>query len=154
MTAAVVITTILVLSTALFHYSVLRWLSGGLSRIAMTDHCRILVIVFVTFFAHVVEVVLYAVAFAISVELLAIGTFGGLAVEQPLDYLYFSIVSYTSLGLGDMFPGAHLRFLTGVEALNGLLLIAWSGSFIYLAMGRLWRWEPCAVPALRVRRGG
>lgn len=87
-------------------------------------------------------------------DVLAIGTFGGLAVEHPLDYLYFSIVSYTSLGLGDVFPGSHLRFLTGVETLNGILLIAWSGSFIYLTMGRLWRWEQCAVPARSIRRGG
>jgi potassium channel LctB len=38
-------------------------------------------------------------------------------------------VSYTSLGLGDVYPGGSLRLITGVEALNGLLMIARSGSF-------------------------
>ena len=146
MASAIFIASLLILSTVLFHYSVLKWLSGGMSRIAMSDHVRIVSIVFFIFVAHVIEVVLYAIVFAISVNFLAIGSFGGLAVEQPLDYLYFSIVSYTSLGLGDVYPGAHLRFLAGIEALNGLLLIAWSGSFIYMAMIRLWRWERCAIP--------
>ena len=68
---------------------------------------------------------------------------GGVPVESALDYFYFSIVSYTSLGLGDVFPHGHVRFLTGLEALNGLMLIAWSASFAYLAMGRLWPWRPC-----------
>ena len=61
-------------------------------------------------------------------------------VEGFLDYLYFSSVTYTSLGLGDVFPVGHLRFLTGVEALNGLVLIAWTGAFTYLAMGKMWPW--------------
>lgn len=149
MIAAIVLTVLLVLATAGFHYAVLRWLSGGMARIAMRPGPRVLCIVFVVLSAHVGEILLYAGAYALSVHALGLGSFGGLAVEQPLDFLYFSIVTYTSLGLGDVFPGGHLRFLTGVEALNGLLLIAWSGSFIYLAMGRLWPWERCVEPAHR-----
>ena len=34
------------------------------------------------------------------------------------DYLYFSATSYTSLGLGDVYPQSGVRLLTGVEALN------------------------------------
>ena len=85
-------------------------------------------------------------AYALGDRVLALGSFGGVAVTEPLDYFYFSIVSYTSLGLGDVFPNDHLPFITGIEALNGLLLITWSGSFIYIAMGRLWPWQPCVEP--------
>ena len=56
-----------------------------------------------------------------------------------LDYLYFSTVSYTSLGLGDLYPVGPVRLLTGIESLNGLLLIAWSASFTYLVMEKRWR---------------
>lgn len=112
----------------------------------MRPRRRVLCIVFVALLAHLGEIVVYAFAYGLSVESLGLGDFGGLAVTSPLDYLYFSIVTYTSLGLGDVFPSGHLRFLTGVEALNGLLLITWSGSFIYLAMGRLWPWERCVEP--------
>lgn len=117
----------------------------------MTGGVRILVIVIAALVAHLVEIGLYAVAYALGDRVLALGGFGGLAVTQPLDYLYFSIVSYTSLGLGDVFPIAHLRFITGIEALNGLLLIAWSGSFIYIAMARLWPWQGCVEPKRPVR---
>lgn len=137
----------LVVLTFLFHYAVLRWLSGGMARIPMTTGVRMLVIIVAALAAHLVEIGLYTGAYALGDGVLALGSFGGLAVVQPLDYLYFSIVSYTSLGLGDVFPNGHLRFITGVEALNGLLLIAWSGSFIYIAMGRLWPWQTCIEPA-------
>ncbi|GAB4538156.1 MAG: potassium channel family protein [Roseibium sp.] len=147
MAVAVLLAVSLVLLTFLFHFAVLRWLSGGMARIEMTAGLRILVIVIVALAAHLVEVGLYAVAFALGDGMLALGGFGGLAVDEPVDYFYFSIVSYTSLGLGDVFPESHLRFITGVEALNGLLLITWSGSFIYIAMSRLWPWRPCAEPA-------
>jgi len=40
---------------------------------------------------------------------------------------------------------AHIA-MTGAEALSGLLLIAWSGSFIYIAPGRLWPWQTCVEP--------
>ena len=140
------IAVFLVLATALFHYSVLRWLSGGMARFAMRPGRRVLCIVFIVLLAHLGEVALYAAAYATAVRVFGLGAFAGLAVEQPLDFLYFSIVTYTSLGLGDVFPSGHLRFLAGIEALNGLLLIAWSGSFLYLAMGRLWPWEHCVEP--------
>lgn len=130
----------------MLHFTVLKWLSGGMARIKMTAQIRILIIVLVVLMAHLSEIGLYAAAYGISVDFLKLGTFGGLSVQHPLDYLYFSIVSYTSLGLGDVFPGEHLRLITGVEALNGLLLIAWSGSFIYIAMGSLWPWQDCAEP--------
>lgn len=38
-----------------------------------------------------------------------------------MDAFYFSLVSYTILGLGDIVPTGHLRFTAGVEALNGFL---------------------------------
>jgi hypothetical protein len=151
MLAAFILAVCLVLGTAGLHYGVLRWLSQGMARIAMRPAHRVLCIVFVILLAHVAEIGLYGAAYAVAVNVLAIGAFGGIPVEQPLDFVYFSIVSYTSLGLGDVFPSGHLRFLTGIEALNGLLLIAWSGSFIYLAMGRLWPWERCVEPTRPTR---
>lgn len=146
MIIAAIMTVSLVVGTFLFHYAVLRWLSGGMARIPMTAGSRILVIVLVALLAHLIEVGLYAGAYGIGTGTLALGGFGGRTVAEPLDYFYFSIVSYTSLGLGDIVPTAHFRFIAGVEALNGLLLIAWSGSFIYIAMGRLWPWRPCTEP--------
>ncbi len=147
MLVSIVLSVFLIVSTSWVHYLALRWLSGGMARIAMTPSVRILLIVLAVLTAHLVEIAMYACAYAFAGGVLGLGSLGGLAVLDPLDYYYFSIVSFTSLGLGDVLPGSHLRFITGVEALNGLLLIAWSGSFIYVAMGRLWPWESCSEPS-------
>ena len=53
-------------------------------------------------------------------------------------YLYFSAETYTTIGLGDIYPLGPLRLITGIEALNGLLLIGGSASFTYLAMQKFW----------------
>ena len=52
--------------------------------------------------------------------------------------LYFSLVTYTSLGYGDIAPLGPARLLAGIESLIGLGLIAWSASFTYLEMQRHW----------------
>jgi len=56
-----------------------------------------------------------------------------------LDCVYFSAVCFTTLGLGDMFPIGAIRFMTGAEALCGLVLITWSGSFTFVEMQRFWK---------------
>ena len=45
MLVATILALSLAILTFLFHYAVLRWLSGGMARIAMTAGVRILVIV-------------------------------------------------------------------------------------------------------------
>jgi hypothetical protein len=80
--------------------------------------------------------------------------FGGQPVTNFEDCLYFSAVTYTSLGFGEVYPVSHARLVAGVESLNGLVLISWSASFTFLAMQRYWpmhearktyRKEPAAV---------
>ncbi|TMV10384.1 two pore domain potassium channel family protein [Ruegeria sediminis] len=112
----------------------------------MAPSLRILMIVLAVFLVHMGEVTLYAVAYWLGGQVFGIGSFGGVPTNAPLDYFYFSVVSFTSLGIGEVFPHSHLRFLTGVEALNGLLLIAWSASFLFVAMNRLWEWQSFSVP--------
>lgn len=150
MVIALILAVMLVVATFMLHFAVLRWLSSGLAEIAMTGGPRILIMVSALLTAHIFEIGLYALGYWLGANVLNIGGFGGVPVVEPHDYFYFSIVSYTSLGLGDVFPSEHLRFITGIEALNGLLLIAWSGSFIYIAMRRLWPWQTCCEPARRV----
>jgi hypothetical protein len=90
------------------------------------------------FIAHTLEVWLFAVCYAVLVDS-GVGRFHGFVAGHHFDYVYFSVVSYTSLGLGDVYPSGGLRLVTGVEALIGLLMIGWSTSYTYLCMERLWR---------------
>jgi hypothetical protein len=56
-----------------------------------------------------------------------------------LDSVYLSAMTYTTVGFGDLTPAGAIRFLSGTEALTGLMLVTWSASFTYLEMERYWR---------------
>ena len=130
--------TILVVATILVHYEVLRLISDHLLDLPLLPRSRILLVVILVFVAHTAEVWMYAIAYWASIELFGLGGFGGQTVAGFEDSLYFSVVTYTSLGLGDYFPTRALRLIAGVEALNGLILIGWSASFTYIAMEKYW----------------
>jgi hypothetical protein len=55
-----------------------------------------------------------------------------------LDCSYFSFTTYTTVGYGDIEPLGNVRFLSGLEALTGLVLITWSASFMFIEMQRFW----------------
>jgi hypothetical protein len=46
---------------------------------------------------------------------------------------------YTTVGFGDLLPQGAIRFMSGMEALTGLVMITWSASFTFLEMQRDWR---------------
>jgi hypothetical protein len=99
---------------------------------------KLLVVMFVAFVAHAVEIGLYAVATFALIRFRDVGALSGEQTTTFLDCLYFSAETYTSLGLGDIAPLGPVRLLAGVEALNGLLMIAWTASFTYLSMEKFW----------------
>lgn len=142
MLLAILISGALVTGTVWFHYQVLRTISAVVPGLPIGPEARILFVIIVAFAAHLVEALAYGGGFLLA-ESLSLGSLVGPIEGGAMDYLYYSLVSYTSLGLGDVAPTEHLRLITGIGALNGLLLIAWSGSYTYLAMGRLWPWHPC-----------
>lgn len=144
MILAIVLAFTLVVVTFTFHYRVLIWLSVNTPKLNLPRQTQVLVIVLMLFLAHIVEVGFYAITYSWSVSSLKLGVFQGVLIEDAMSYLYYSGVIYTTLGLGDIQPEGHIRFITAMEALNGFLLITWSASFTFLAMGRLWTWDsPC-----------
>lgn len=139
MLLAMIASTVLVLGTIIVHYEVLRLTSIHLCELRIPPRFNILVVVVAAFTAHTIEVWLYGLSYWILYDRFGLGTFGGTDLGLLIeDCLYFSAVTYTSLGLGDLYPLGHFRLIAGVEALNGLLLIGWSASFTYLAMERFW----------------
>ncbi len=134
---ALVCLALLVLTT-IIHYEALRGLAVWLPDSRIRPRARLIVVILVTFAAHLLEIGLYALAIYGLVRFDGLGTLGD-AGRFSLDVsLYFSAETYTSLGYGDVVPGGALRLLAGVEALNGLLLIGWSASYTYIAMERFW----------------
>lgn len=81
---------------------------------------------------HLVEVMVWALAYLFLVP------------DNQLDTLeravYFSIVTFTTLGYGDITLADHQwRLLSGVEALNGVLLAGWTTAFLFVVFQRSWK---------------
>lgn len=130
---------VMVVITVLVHYEALRLISDRLiPRLRTHPRNEMIYVILAVFLAHTLEVVLFAICYHQLVTH-GVGGFHGAVAGDLTDYLYYSIVSYTSLGLGDVYPSGGLRLLSGIEALVGLLMIGWSASFTYLSMERLWR---------------
>ena len=51
---------------------------------------------------------------------------------------YFSLVTYTTIGFGDVVLGPGWRVLSGIEALTGLLLVGWSTAFVFAVVNRMY----------------
>ena len=52
--------------------------------------------------------------------------------------LYFSLVTYTTIGFGDVVVGPGWRVLAGIEGLTGILLVGWSTAFVFAAVNRMY----------------
>jgi hypothetical protein len=135
---AMMATVALVVFTVLVHYEVLRLTSNHLAELPIPPRARIVVVVLAAFVGHTLAVWTYAFAYWLMAVQWQFGGFGGLPVHGFVDCLYFSVVTYTTIGYGDQVPLSHVRLIAGVEALNGLMLIGWSASYTYLAMERYW----------------
>lgn len=139
MLTAIFINTIVCLLAVAIHYEFLFQASGFLHKMPGKHRFRMLIGVFVALLAHIIEIWLFAVAFYFMHHADDYGSLNGNFDGSLLDSVYFSFISYTTLGIGDIEPVGQLRFLVGIEALVGLVLIAWSASFFYDTMRRYWR---------------
>jgi hypothetical protein len=128
----------LIVATTTLHYEALRITSDAIPHLRVPPRARILVVIAGAFIAHLLEIALYAAVFASLQNHWGMGGMSGTVEGGPLDYFYLSLSSYTTLGIGDVYPTGPLRVIAGIEALNGLVLIGWSASFTYLAMQKFW----------------
>lgn len=81
---------------------------------------------------------MYGLMFWLLDTKLGIHGLAGQHENNFISYVYFSASTYSSLGFGDIYPTGPLRMLTGVEVLNGLLMIGLSVTLTYLVMERFW----------------
>ena len=138
MLTAALVNFALVATTVVIHYEMLRLLSIVIPRLRIKHRLRVLIGVFGTICAHVVEVCLFGLAFYWMARLGGFGELSGNFDGSLLDSIYFSFTNYTTVGYGDIEPQGSLRFLAGIEALAGLSLITWSASFMFMEMTQFW----------------
>lgn len=138
MVGAILISIVLVLLTLCLHQASFVWLARVIPIGARSTHPGLYLLMLGIFAVHMVEILIYAFGFYLAINVFDLGSLEGARASGVLGHFYASAVFYTSLGFGDVLPNGHLRFIVSIEALNGLLLIAWSAAFIFAVMGKSW----------------
>jgi hypothetical protein len=81
-------------------------------------------------FLHALEIIVWAWTYK------AIVPSGELADFEAA--VYFSFVTFTTLGYGDITLSDGFRLLSGIQALNGILLVGWSTALMFAVVQKTW----------------
>jgi hypothetical protein len=128
--------------SVLLHYEGLLFVSRNLQRIGGPRHIRVLYGILSMLALHVTEIWIFGLTLWLLQHWPACGQIvssAGTGGLDLLDAVYFSAMTYSTVGFGDVLPVGPIRLLAGTESLIGLVLIGWSASFTYLEMERFWR---------------
>jgi hypothetical protein len=136
------LTFALVVTCTLIHYEALSLCHALLPRAHfLPPRTKVLAAVGAALVSHVLQISIFAAAYYFLQDNTDLGRLTGQFDDSFMVYAYFSVETYTSLGLGDIYPLGSLRMLAGMETLTGLLMIGWTASFTYLEMSRYWTHE-------------
>jgi voltage-gated potassium channel Kch len=107
-----------------------RWMSWSVQWFRLHRHSLGKTVAMVTtvlglFAVHTVEVWIWAFAY------LTAGFVNGLE-----EAVYFSTVTFSTLGYGDIIPPPGWRVFAALEAMNGFVLIGWSIAYLVAASTR------------------
>ena len=85
----------------------------------------------IVFALHTLEIVIWALAYLALIPINELASF-----EEAV---YFSFVTFTTLGYGDITLSEGWRLLSGIEALNGIILVGWTTAMIFSVVQHIWR---------------
>ena len=102
----------------------------GLGRMRSAIHVLLTTVV-VAIALHALQIAIWAIVY---VMLVPTGEFQ--TMEQAI---YFSFVTFTTLGYGDITLSEGWRMLSGIEALNGILLVGWTTALLFAVVQRIWQ---------------
>lgn len=106
-----------------------HWTTGR-AMLALVNSAIVVVVL------HTLEIVIWAGAYLALVPTSELASF-----EEAV---YFSFVTFTTLGYGDITLTEGSRLLSGIEALNGIILVGWSTAMIFSVVQRIWRGSAAA----------
>jgi hypothetical protein len=122
--------------TVLLHFwgliALTRIVSGGSERLRAHEGAGraalvIVLGVFGVFALHTAEIWLYAALYRVVL----------IETRSFEEALYFSTVTFASLGYGDIVLSPRWRLISAIEAANGVILFAWSTAFLFTLTRRL-----------------
>jgi Ion channel len=140
---AIVIVTLIAACLAIInvflHYEILNLLSRSLAKLAWVGRPRVAILFCTLIVVHIIEIWIFAAGIMFAQWHGGLGVLVGEHSHGILDYVYYSSMTFTTVGYGDLYPSGPIRFIAAMEALCGLMLITWSASFTYLEMTRFWK---------------
>jgi voltage-gated potassium channel Kch len=107
----------------------MRWLERSLATLGRGSWGRLRLLVEVaslTVLVHLVEITVWAVYLA-----------GSGALPDIDSAVYFSAVTYTTTGYGDLVLPEGWRLTGGIEALTGILMCGWSTGFFFAIVNQI-----------------
>ena len=108
----------------------LRWTrarAGAVRQFAGRVWLFIRIAAWIVFF-HLIEITVWAAFYLVQG-----------AMPDVQDALYFSAVTYTTTGYGDLVLPVEWRLVGGVDALTGILMCGWSTGFFFAVVSGLER---------------
>lgn len=82
---------------------------------------------------HTIEVLLWALIYLATPTIAEI-----VDLEKAI---YFSMITFTTLGYGDITISGEWQLLSGWEAMNGILMFGWSTALLFAVVQHLWQFE-------------
>ncbi|MCR9213893.1 MAG: potassium channel family protein [Proteobacteria bacterium] len=98
-------------------------------RLPTFGHIIIMIVVVIGLFAaHTIEAWIWAVFYWLSGD-----------VKSFTEAIYFSTVTYTTLGYGDIVLTDEWYVTSSLQAVSGIILFGWSTAFLVNVRGFFWR---------------
>ena len=119
------------IGTTLIHYETIRVLDTYARKPHRRLRLALISVILLLVLMHLVEIGLYAGVFALADGPLNLGRFDGRAAMSAADYFHYAAEAYASLGSADITATGDLRLIAAISPLNGILLLAWSGGFLF-----------------------
>ncbi len=132
------INMLIITTVVIIHYECLLRLNLLLPKLNIWNRFRMVFGVLGALGAHAIEVWIFAQGYYLMNKSGDLGRLTGHFDGSFMDSVYFSFTTFTTIGFGDITPTGPLKYLTGLEALTGLVLITWTASFLFIEMQKYW----------------
>jgi len=139
LTMSLIGAALVVITTIIHAYGTTRWMRFVVDRFTTEDGTwlprdalKILLSTALVLLAlHTIEIIVWAVAYR------------GIVPDELQTFeqaTYFSFVTFTTLGYGDITLTEVVRLLSGIEALNGIFLVGWTTAMLFSMVQRVWQY--------------
>ncbi len=118
-------------TTILVRYLADRFIGADGNWGSRGRHLALILAAVVLVFLHTVEIMVWAGVYQALVPASELASF-----ETAV---YFSFVTFTTLGYGDITLSEGYRLLSGIQALNGILLVGWSTALMFAVVQKTWQ---------------